>query len=121
MEQIRAFRREDIPRVLELFRAAFLEAGKSVPANLETYFDRVFFESPWYDAELPSYIHLDRSGTIIGFVGVQPRPMVWRGRRVRAGPVVRGEGDPEARLDDGVRAHHRQEPGQVAVRALGLP
>lgn len=96
MEQIRAFRREDTPRVLELFRAAFLEAGKSVPANLETYFDRVFFESPWYDEALPSYIHLDRSGTIIGFVGVQPRPMVWRGRRVRAAVATKLMAAPSA-------------------------
>jgi len=96
VEQIRAFRREDTPRVLELFRAAFLEAGKSVPANLETYFDRVFFESPWYDEALPSYIHLDRSGTIIGFVGVQPRPMVWRGRRVRAAVATKLMAAPSA-------------------------
>ena len=84
MELIRPFCREDIPRILELFRAAFLESGKSVPAELDTYFDRVFFQSPWYDAELPSYVHLDRHGAPIGFVGIQPRPMMWRGRRVRA-------------------------------------
>jgi len=47
VELIRPFRREDIPPVLELFRTAFLETGKRIPARLESYFDRVFFESPW--------------------------------------------------------------------------
>ena len=84
MELIRPFRREDIPSVLALFRKAFLEIGKSVPARLDTYFDRVFFESPWYDEELPSFVHLDRHGAVIGFVGVQPRPLLLRGRRLRA-------------------------------------
>ena len=84
MELIRPFRREDIPPVLELFRTAFPETGKRVPARLESYFDRVFFESPWYDEALPSYVHLDRGGRIIGFVGIQPRPLLLRGRRLRA-------------------------------------
>ncbi len=84
MELIRPFRREDIPPVLALFRTAFLETGKRIPARLESYFDRVFFESPWYDEALPSYVHLDRGGRIIGFVGIQPRPMVLGGRRLRA-------------------------------------
>lgn len=101
MEQLRPFRWEDIPRVLELFRAAFLKAGNSVPDQLDSYFDRVFFESPWYDEELPSYVHLDRRGTINGFVGVQPRPMVLRGRPVRAAVATKlmvapSAGDPLA-------------------------
>lgn len=101
MEPLRPFRREDIPRVLELFRAAFLEAGKSAPERLDSYFDRVFFESPWYDEELPSYVHFDRRGTLNGFVGVQPRPMVLRGRPVRAAVATKlmvapSAGDPLA-------------------------
>jgi hypothetical protein len=84
VELIRPFRREDTPQVLDLFRTAFLQAGKRVPAGLETYFDRVFFDSPWSDADLPSFVHLGRDGTVIGFVGVQPRPLQLRGRRLRA-------------------------------------
>ncbi len=80
MEAIRAFRREDIPQVLELFRTAFLQTEKTA-AGLETYFDRVFFESPWRDEDLPSFVHLNAAGSVIGFVGVQPRPLLLRGRR----------------------------------------
>jgi len=83
VDAIQTFRREDIPEVLGLFRATFLHNGRSAPARLDTYFDRVFFENPWYDADLPSFVYRDRSGVIIGFVGVQPRPLVLRGRPLR--------------------------------------
>jgi hypothetical protein len=84
MDAIRAFRRDDIPHVLSLFRTAFLQNGRSVPAGLDTYFDRVFFQSPLHDDELPSFVHLDAHGAIIGFVGVQPRRLRLNGRRLRA-------------------------------------
>ena len=96
MDRIRAFRRDDIPQVLGLFRTAFLEGGKSVPAGLDTYFERVFFESPWYDEDLPSYVHLDAGGSIIAFVGVQPRPLVLRGRRLRAAVATKLMASPAA-------------------------
>jgi len=83
VDPIQIFRREDIPEVLGLFRAAFVHNGRSTPTQLDSYFDRVFFESPWYDEALPSYVYRDRSGAIIGFAGVQPRPLVLRGRPLR--------------------------------------
>ena len=83
MDPIQAFRREDIPEVLDLFRTAFLDNGRRAPARLDTYFERVFFENPWYDEELPSLVYRNPSGAIIGFAGVQPRPLVLRGRPLR--------------------------------------
>jgi hypothetical protein len=83
VDPIQAFRREDIPEVLGLFRTAFGQNGRSTPTQLDTYLDRVFFQSPWYDEALPSYVYRDRSGAIIGFAGVQPRPLVLRGRPLR--------------------------------------
>lgn len=83
MDQIQAFRREDIPEVLALFRTAFVHNGNRGPAHLDTYLDRVFFESPWYDEELPSFVYRDPNGAIIGFAGVQPRPLLLHGRPVR--------------------------------------
>lgn len=80
---IRPFRRDDVPAVLELFRTAFLNAAQPGPSGLDTYFDRVFFDSPWYDDALPSYVHLDQRGGIDGFVGVQPRRLTFRGRPLR--------------------------------------
>lgn len=80
---IRPFQRDDIPRVLELFRAAFLNNGNHAPAGLESYFDRAIFQNPWYDEELPSYVHAKDDGSIDGFVGVQPKRLSLRGRRLR--------------------------------------
>jgi hypothetical protein len=84
VDLIRPFRRDDIRSVLELFRAAFLRNGNHAPAGLDTYFERVFFENPLYDEDLPSFVHLDRKGTIVGFAGVQPKRLLMRGRPLRA-------------------------------------
>src|SRR6266513_1319133 len=73
VDLIRPFQRQDIPRVLELFRAAFLNNGNHAPAGLESYFDRAIFQNPWYDEELPSFVHAQSDGSIAGFVGVQPK------------------------------------------------
>ena len=84
MTRLRAFQREDIPQVVELFETAFIESGKRVPSGLDTYFERVFFENPLNEADLPSFVYLDGGGAIVGFVGVQPRRLLLRGRRLRA-------------------------------------
>lgn len=83
MDLIRPFQRDDIPRVLELFRTAFLNNGNHAPAGLESYFDRAIFQNPWYDEELPSFVHANGDGSIDGFVGVQPKRLSLRGRRLR--------------------------------------
>ena len=83
MDLIRAFQRADIPQVAELFRRAFARNGDRDIATLHAYFERVFFENPWYDEELPSFVHEDANGAIDGFVGVQPKRLRWRGRRLR--------------------------------------
>jgi len=36
------------------------------------------------EADLPSFVYLDGGGSIVGFVGVQPRRLLLRGRRLRA-------------------------------------
>ncbi len=83
MDLIRPFQREDIPGVLELFRTAFLTNGNHAPAGLDSYFDRAIFQNPWYDEELPSFVHAKGDGSIDGFVGVQPKRLSLRGRRLR--------------------------------------
>lgn len=83
MDPIQAFRRDDIPEVMGLFRTAFLGNGRSAPAGLDTYFERIFFENPRYDDALTSLVYRNPSGAIIGFVGVQPRPLVIRGQPLR--------------------------------------
>jgi len=85
VDLIRPFQRDDIPAVLELFRRAFPANGNHAPPPipLETYFERVFFENPWYDEELPSLVHVNDRGSIDGFIGVQPKRLRFRGRCLR--------------------------------------
>ena len=83
MDLIRPFQRDDIPAVLELFRTAFLNNGNHAPAGLESYFERAIFQNPWYDDALPSFVHANSTGSIDGFVGVQPKRLRLRGRRLR--------------------------------------
>jgi hypothetical protein len=83
VDLIRPFQRDDIPRVSDLFRTAFLRNGNHDADTLHAYFERVFFENPWYDDELPSYVHVDNDGAIDAFVGVQPKRFRWRGRNLR--------------------------------------
>ena len=71
--------------MLELFRWAFARNGHHAPPGipLDTYFERVFFENPWYDEDLPSLVHVNDTGSIDGFIGVQPKRLQFRGRRLR--------------------------------------
>lgn len=84
MDVIRAFQRDDIPDVVKLFRWAFQRNGTHTDSALESYFEQLFFENPWYDDELPSWVHVTAQGTIDGFIGVQPKRLRFRGRPVRA-------------------------------------
>jgi hypothetical protein len=81
---IRPFRREDIPGVVTLRRHAFRLSEQETPSDLADYFDVVFFGSPWSDPAYPSWVYEDERGVVGGFVGVVPRPMVWRSRPIIA-------------------------------------
>lgn len=81
---IRPFRREDIPGVVTLRRHAFRRSERETPSALADYFDLVFFGSPWCDPAFPSWIYEDERGAVGGFVGVLPRPLIWKGRPIMA-------------------------------------
>jgi hypothetical protein len=84
VDLIRPFQRDDIPEIVKLFRWAFQQNGNHAPGELESYFERVFFENPWRDDELPSWVHVNEDGVIDGFIGVQPKRLWFRGRRIRS-------------------------------------
>src|SRR5947208_2126045 len=97
MEAIRAFRHEDIPRVAELFSSTFTHNGNSPLPGPDTYLQRVFFESPLHEEDMPSFVYLDARGSIVGFIGVQPRRLCLRGRRIRAAVATKLMVAPAAR------------------------
>ncbi len=90
MKPIRPFRRDDIPQVADLRRRVFgvsgNAAGQPISASLAKeyadYFEAIFFQNPWADEAFPSLVSQDATGRITGFLGVMPRRMVFRGRRI---------------------------------------
>src|SRR5258708_7922095 len=50
---------------------------------LSKHFQKIFFDNPWHDPELPSFVYQD-SGTVLGLLGVMSRPMLMKDRKVRA-------------------------------------
>ncbi len=80
---MRPFRREDIPEAVALRQQVFRFSERRSANELAAYFERIFFQHPWQDAEMPSWVHEDRRGRVTGFLGVLPRRMIWRGQPIR--------------------------------------
>lgn len=83
MGRVRPFVADDIPAVVGLRRQAFRRSECRTPEELAGYFERVFFENPWYDEALPSLVYCGDQGRPGGFLGVVPRPATFDGRPVR--------------------------------------
>lgn len=84
MGRIRAFVQDDIPRVAELFWQ-FLQAQKGpYPPGLDHYFRRVFFLQPWFDRSIESLVYEEQQRGVVGFLGIEPRPMSVNGKYIQA-------------------------------------
>lgn len=83
MAEIRPLDERDIPDVVELFGRVHSHAGWASPGACAAYFQEMFFANPWRDAGQPSWVARD-GDRVVGFIGVQPRPMRHGGKPVRA-------------------------------------
>ncbi len=92
---VRQLEREDIPRVAGLFMRILKETG-TVPADLISYFDTVYFGTPWLDDDIRSLVYED-DGNIIGFIGAMPRRMCIDGKQIRVAVVGNFMFDDDAR------------------------
>lgn len=95
-KRIRTFTPDDIPQVVELHRSVF-PTNSVLPRELEAHFRRLFFENPWYDVELPSFVYQEDGARIGGFYGVIPRPMRMKGRLIRVAVSSQFMVDPSVR------------------------
>lgn len=95
-KRIRTFTPDDIPQVVELHKKVF-PANSVLPHELESHFQRLFFENPWYDVELPSLVYQEDGGKIGGFYGVIPRPMRMKDRLIRVAVSSQFMVDPSLR------------------------
>ncbi|MFK3666412.1 hypothetical protein ACI2JN_14335 [Ochrobactrum teleogrylli] len=65
---------DDIPAVRDLFRQVFRPEATSNDESFDRYFHQVFFENPYYDADLCSIVHEDSKGEIDSTLCVLPIP-----------------------------------------------
>lgn len=75
---VRPFTPDDVPAVADLKRRVFQWREQDSVHAREAAIRLVFVEAPWNDPALPSLVHTDASGAVIGFIGVARRG-VWYG------------------------------------------
>lgn len=93
---VQAFTPPDIPQVVSLHKRIFPESALPCE-DLAGYFRRMFFENPWYDPAIPSLVYRGEEEKILGFYGVVPRRMRWRGQPVRVALSTQFMVDPSIR------------------------
>ena len=96
MAKLHTFTEDDIPAAAALFARVYPESGWISRPACEAYFREVFFNNPWRDPELPSWI-AQEDRRIVGFYGVMPRPMQLRETPVRVAVTCQFMVDPDHR------------------------
>lgn len=82
MGEIREFAEEHIPEVADLHMKVMRGRRDRASEASRKYFREIFFTNPWVSPELPSLVYLDNGG-IVGFMGVIPRTMEFKGAPIR--------------------------------------
>jgi acyl carrier protein len=81
---IRPFVEDDIPQVADLWWTILRSRKAPAPPAVRSYFHELYFTNrPWIDSALPSLVYKDKSGEIVGFLGVIRRKMSLRGQSIR--------------------------------------
>lgn len=96
MATLRIFSEDDVPALAALFGRVYPENCWPSPAACESYFREIFFNNPWRDLGLPSWL-AEENGRAVGFLGVLPRPMLLHGRPVRVAVSCQFMVDPDRR------------------------
>jgi hypothetical protein len=97
MSDIRACTADDIPAVGDLFQRTFRNARRPTPPGLAACIGDLLLNHPDYDPDIASRVMVD-AGRLVGFIGVVPLAMTYRGRRLRAAvPTSIAVEDPQLR------------------------
>lgn len=83
MSQIRPLEPDDIERVAALYHSTFAGSDKPASPALAACLRAFYLNGPGADRDIPSLVHLDKEGTISGFVGISTVPMVAAERRIK--------------------------------------
>lgn len=86
MEEIRPFTEDHVSAVASLYLKAVRGQSRPAPRNLEDYFREIYFANPWVAPEISPLVFMSQ-GKLVGFLGVIPRPMEFRGRPIRVAAI----------------------------------
>jgi GNAT superfamily N-acetyltransferase len=93
----RELRREDISEVADLVEFAFRSGSRTAAPGLAGYLERLLFEHPWVDPDIPSLVSVDDGGRVIGCLGSHVRRFRFDGRPIRVAVSGQLVVDPSAR------------------------
>jgi hypothetical protein len=82
--RIRALTERDFPNVISLYSRIYPAITSLALTKRAEYLRTLLFEHPWSASGIPSLVYEDRTGQILGLLGVTPRPMLFNGERVYA-------------------------------------
>jgi len=81
---VRSFVEADLQTVADLWWTFLRHRKGPAPPAVRSYFEDIYFaDSPWIDSTLPPLVYEDKSGKIVGFLGVIRRMMSVRGKLIR--------------------------------------
>src|SRR3954468_5855486 len=96
MATLRICTANDVPAVVGLFERVYPDFRWASRPACESYFREMLFNNPWRDLGLPSWL-AEENNQAVGFAGVVPRPMLFRGRSIRVAVGAQFMVDPELR------------------------
>ena len=80
--RVRAMKIDDIPAIRTLFQRVFRPHSKSCREAFDQYFQKFFFENPYYDPAIGSVVHENERGEIDSAISVLPIPYRVNGQSV---------------------------------------
>ncbi len=94
---IRPMTRSDLDAVASLYERVFRSGSPTPVPGLRAWFERMLFDHPWVDGEIPSLVALEGDGRVVGALCAHVRRLRIDGERARlavSGPLMVA---PEAR------------------------
>ena len=83
MTVIRPLQRADLPEAATLYDIGFSDGARPADPAIAGLLERILFDNPWTDPELPSLLATDDDGRAVGLIGASARRMLLDGRPVR--------------------------------------
>ncbi len=82
MERIDICTEDDVPAIAEMHSKIKFKNEVPNSEGLRDYYRKIFFHNPWHDKNFSSFVYRN-SGKVIGFIGVIPRQMYFRGETIK--------------------------------------